>query len=259
MAILIFEHHPLERPSRLGDVLRDHSHRLRVCQLHKGDDPPPDLDSIDGVVSLGGPMNVDETDRYPWMPRELELLAEAHKREVPIVGICLGAQLLAKALGGDVTAMDQPEVGWEPVKQSFPGTMDPLHNGIPWTTRQFHMHGYEIVDLPAEGLGLAGSATCRNQSFKVGLTSYGFQYHFEWTRAEIQAVVDANSETIGKAGTTPDELRRGLEQHYDLYRHLGDRLCNNIAGLLMPVDKRFGTRHAPAEPNPIANWQPARS
>lgn len=259
MAILIFQHSESGRPARLGDVLRDHSHRLDVRELHAGDDPPSDLDGVDGVVSLGGPMNVDEPDDHPWMAREMELLAEAHQRELPVVGVCLGAQLLAKALGGDVTPMDQPEVGLDPVTLTGPGTTDPLYGGLPWRHRVCHLHTREVVELPEGGVGLAGSSRCRHQAFKIGLTTYGYQYHFEWTRGDIDQALARNSATLERAGVTADALREQVEQHYELYRHLGDRLCRNIAGLLMPVDKRFGGRHAPAEPNPTANWQPARS
>lgn len=259
MAILVFQHHPHERPSRLGAILADYSHRLHVCELHDGAPLPPDLDGVDGVISLGGPMNVDQTGQYPWMQPEMDLLRQAHQARIPLVGICLGAHLIAKALGGDVTAMDQPEVGWDYIQQSFPGTIDPLLSGIPWRTRQFHLHAQEIVALPEEGVGLAGSKTCRNQAFKVGMTTYGFQYHFEWSRAEIQSAIEQNPDLLQGAGISADELRQGVDAHYELYRHLGDRLSHNIANLLMPVDKRFGGRHAPAEPNPTANWQPVKS
>ncbi|MFW6060108.1 MAG: type 1 glutamine amidotransferase [Phycisphaeraceae bacterium] len=259
MAILIFQHHPLEGPERLGAILRGYGHRLRVCELYEDPTLPPDLDGIDGVVSLGGPMNVDQADEHAWMAGEMQMLREAHEHKIPVVGICLGAQLVAKALGGEVSAMEQPEVGFEPVQLAFPGTIDPVHNGIPWRTWQFHMHGQEVTTLPGDGTPLSGSKACRTQAYKVGLTTYCFQYHFEWTRQTIDAVLEKNSAMVEQTGKSDEEIRAAIDAHYEMFRHLDDRLCHNIAALLMPIDKRFGARHAPAEPNPLKNWQPAKS
>ncbi len=259
MAILVFQHHPLEGPSRLGAILRDYGHRLHVCELHEGQPLPPDLDGIDGIVSLGGPMNVDDTAEHPWLAGEMDLIRQAHEREVPVVGLCLGAQLLTKALGGEITAMDQPEAGWQPIQLAFPGTIDPLFSGTPWRSWQFHLHSQEITALPAGATPLAGSKICRTQSFKVGLTSYGFQYHFEWTKADITSALEAHRDLFNAAEIKPEAVQTDTEQYYELYRHLGDRMCHNIANLLVPIDKRFGGRHGTVEPTPVANWQPAKS
>jgi len=259
MAILVFQHHALETPGRLGAILRDYGHRLNVIELHEGDNLPPDLDGIDGVLSLGGPMNVDQTTEHTWIEGELDLLRRAHEAHIPVVGLCLGAQLVAKALGGEVGAMTQPEAGWHPVNLAFPGTIDPLHNGIPWRTNQLHLHAQEVTSLPDGGTPLAGSQACRTQAYKVGLTTYCFQYHFEWKRDTIEKVLRENSDMLQQAGASTDDVIAGLDTHYELHRHLGDRLCHNIANLLMPIDKRFGGRHGTAEPTPLANWQPAES
>ena len=259
MAILVFQHHADETPGRLGATLRDYGHRLRICELFEGEALPPDLDGVDGVVSLGGPMNVDDTHEHAWLDGEIELLRQAHERELPIVGICLGAQLVARALGGAVGPMDQPEVGWQPVQLAFPGTMDPVFGGIPWRTQQFHMHGQQITTLPDGATGLAGSPMCPQQSFKAGLTTYCFQYHFEWNQREIESALQANNALLEKAGVSADQIKQDTAQHYEMHRHLGDRLCHNIANLLMPIDKRYGTTHAAVEPAPIPNWQPAKS
>ncbi|MFP4143963.1 MAG: type 1 glutamine amidotransferase [Phycisphaeraceae bacterium] len=259
MATIIFEHHSQETPARLGAILRDYGHHLRVVELHAGDSVPVDLDDVDAVVSMGGPMNVADRDEHPWLAKEMELIREAHERDLPVVGICLGAQIVAAALGGEVAPMDEPELGWHTVKLAFPGTIDPMLAGIPWTTMQVHGHARQITELPPGATPLAASRATRTQAFKAGLHTYAFQYHFEWTRADIETAAASFGAWFGADNKPAEATRRGIEKHYELYRHLGDRLCHNIANLLMPLDKRLGGRRGAVEPVPVKNWKPAKS
>lgn len=236
MSLLVFQHQASEPPAMLGAVLRDHGHKLRVIELYAGQSVPPDLDDVDGILSMGGAANVDETAKYPWLAGEMAYLKTAHERSVPIVGICLGAQLIAAALGGKVAAMAVPEVGWGNVKLAFPGTIDTIYMGLQWDTVQMHLHGQEVAALPPGATPLAGSKACKTQAFKVGPTTYGFQYHFEWTDADIRAA--AHDELVKKAGVNPETIVQGIAQHYDGYRRLGNRLCETIALMLFPIDKR---------------------
>lgn len=254
MAILVFQHNALESPACLGQVVRDTGHRLRVLRLDAGDALPPDLDDVDGIITLGGPMNVDQQADHPWMAREMALLAEAHGAGVPIVGICLGAQLIAAALGGKVEPMPSAEIGWHTIKLAFPGTIDPIFAGLPWQQMQFHLHGQEVTELPAGATPLAGSKLCRNQAFKVGFKTYGFQYHFEYNREQLQAALDGHEAWIGQAEGDIQTISEEIDSYYALYRHLGDRIGHNLADLLFPLEKRLGGRRGPA-----LNWDPSRS
>lgn len=236
MSLLIFQHEAHEPPAALATVLQSHGHRLHIVRLDRGDALPDDLDHVAGVIVMGGGMNVDQADRFPWMDKELELIRRAHESNVPVVGICLGAQLIAHALGGEVAAMDKPEMGWHSVQLAFPGTIDPLHNGIGWQTMQAHAHGCEVTKLPPGAAPLSGSAGCRTQAFRVGLTTYGFQYHFEWTRAELDTV--AKDSLFARGDQTADEFLKRIDSHYASYRRIGDRLANNIALYLFPLEKR---------------------
>lgn len=244
MPIVIFEHHPHETSAELGATLLRHNHRLRVVKLHAGAAVPPDLDDVDGIISMGGPMNVEDAGQHPWMEPELAYLKRAHAAGVPIVGVCLGAQLIAAALGGEVQAMAAPEIGWHAIKLAFPGTIDPILQGIAWDTMQFHVHGQEVTKLPPEGVPLAGSKACKMQAFKVGLSTYAFQFHFEWQRDTLQKILDLDpwvrqhADVAAIAAQTPE--------HYDGYRRRGDRLCENIANLLMPIDKPASKRRVAA-------------
>ena len=246
MAILVFEHHAMETSARLGQVLRDHGHRLRTIRLYAGDTVPADLDDVDGIVSMGGPMNVDQSDEHPWIEDEKAIIKSAHEASLPVVGVCLGAQLIAEALGGTVSKMETPEVGFAPVSQFRPGFPDTMFGGIPWKADQFHAHGYEVSELPPGGAMLASSKHCKHQAFRVGLLTYGFQYHFEWTREDLAGVLDQLAEWMKTLGVDADAIRRQIDEKYEPYRRLGDRLCGSLASWLFCIEHRLHHTHGPA-------------
>jgi GMP synthase (glutamine-hydrolysing) len=257
MSIVVFQHHPEEGPGRLGEILANQGHHLRYVRLDLGQALPADLDNVDGVISMGGPQNVDEGEKYPWIAKEIAYLKQAHDAGLPVVGICLGAQMIAVAHGGKVGPMmtpvppvkpgetppadapqpkPNPEVGWQNVKIVFPGTMETIYQGIPWDTMQFHLHGQEVTGLPPGVMSFCGSKSCRTQAFKIGFKTYAFQYHFEWNQAELTK--RAKDPFVTQAGGNPEAIIADIPKYYDDYRRVGDRLCENIATLLMPVDKR---------------------
>ena len=241
MAILIIEHDDLDSSQRLGETLRDHGHHLEVVRVHHGDALPPDLDNVDGLISMGGPQDTDEQDQHAWMPREIELIKQAHDASIPVLGVCLGSQLIAVALGGEVGRMEIPELGMANTTLSFFGTTDPVLTGIPWNATMMHAHGCEVTKPPPGGTPapLVASSGCKVQAFRVGLTTYAFQYHFEWDKQRCLDIIDHNGKWIEAMGTTAEALKQGVEDHYDQYRHLGDRLCKTIADRLFPLDKRL--------------------
>jgi len=235
MAILVFQHHDIGRPGRLGATLRDHGRRLDIRELHAGDPVPSDLDDVDGVVSLGGLENVgDPPESAPWMQPEMDLLRAAHHRGLPIVGVCLGAQLVAAALGGEVGHMDQPEIGFHTVSLNTPGQTDTMHAGVAWDSAQFLHHGCEVKRLPEGGVALSASNRCAIQAFRAGMRTYGFQYHFEADQRMIHQLIDAAQDDLHRAGYTEDEITQQIETTYADFARLADRLCVNIATYLMP-------------------------
>src|SRR5262249_16709292 len=117
----------------------------------------------------------------------------------------------------------------------FPGTIDTIFQGIPWETMQMHLHGQEVTQLPSGGTPLAGSKMCKIQAFKIGMTTYGFQYHFEWAAEDLRLAARAG--LVAKAGATSESITQSTPQYYDDYRRLGDRLCETIALTLFPIDK----------------------
>jgi GMP synthase (glutamine-hydrolysing) len=148
---------------------------------HDLDDPMP-VDEYDGVVILGGPMSAN--DSLPGLAEELSFIERALKRGTPLLGICLGAQLIAKALGARVYRNERLEIGWEPVHLTDAGRRDPIFQGIESPATFFHWHG-ETFDLPEGAEWLAWSEETRHQAYRFGSNVYGLQFHPEVTGAMI--------------------------------------------------------------------------
>lgn len=233
MSIIVLQHWNLGKPGRLGLTLRDHGFRLDVRRLDQGDAVPTEFDGVDAVVSLGGPQNVGES--HAWMEPEMAFIRGAHARSIPVIGICLGHQLIAAALGGKVTKMAAPEVGMAEVNIGPAGHTDPILAGIAWRSPQFESHSYEVSELPPDGVALASSKGCRVQAMRVGMRTYGFQYHFELDREGCNAyMAEEGPEVCAAAGVTMDSYRQSMDKQYEMFARLADRLCVNMATMLIP-------------------------
>ena len=240
--ILVFQHSSYGLPGRLGVTLRDHGFKLDIRRVdlsrEQGGAPvPTDLDNIHGVVSLGGPQNVDEP--HPWIKPERDLLKAAHDAELPVIGVCLGHQLLAQALGGTVEKMDVPEIGYETVTIGVPGQTDIMLAGIPWSSRHFLTHGYHVTKAPEGAKVMASSAKSPIQIFKAGVRTYGFQFHFEADRNIAEALTANSRSLLTGAGTSADEISKQADAHYNRFAVMADRLCVNLATYCFPVPSRL--------------------
>ena len=178
--LLAIQHVPWETPHRILDAcggLDVHTVKPLAGQ------PLPDPGDVAGAVVMGGPMNVDETVRFPGLAAEREWLAEAARRQLPLLGVCLGAQLLARALGAEVRPGERKEIGFAPVDVSAPG--DPVLGGLAPRTEVLHWHG-DVFDLPDGAQRLASSELTENQAFRVG-NAWGVLFHAEGDLALVEA------------------------------------------------------------------------
>jgi GMP synthase (glutamine-hydrolysing) len=178
--LLAIQHVPWEGPHRILEAcgaLRVHTVKPLAGQ------PLPSHDGVAGAVVMGGPMNVDEVERFPGLAAEREWLAEALRRELPLLGICLGAQLLAQALGAEVGPGEGPEIGFAAVEVSDPG--DPLLGGLAPNTDVLHWHS-DVFDLPDGAQPLASSARTEHQAFRAG-NAWGVLFHPEADLALVEA------------------------------------------------------------------------
>jgi GMP synthase-like glutamine amidotransferase len=239
VAILIFEQSNSTGSERLGQTLRDYGHRLNVVRLHEGDDVAGDLDNVDGIISCGGPQSAYD-DSIQWLAPQMQLMRLAHQIGMPIVGLCLGSQILARALGGKVELLAGGiEFGWHQVKLTPVGREDVMFSGIAWNSMQFHHHHDHVSQLPAGARLLASSTRCKVQAWALGLRTYGFQYHPEVTMDTIEAWAGQEPDVQKQGGLSLDQLGEQSARYFPAFHRLSQRLFENIALFLMPLDRRY--------------------
>jgi GMP synthase-like glutamine amidotransferase len=158
--------------------LRERGHRLRGTRLQRGEDLPA-VDEFDWLIVMGGPMNIYEHDRHPWLTREKFLIRDACVMNKRVLGICLGSQLVADVLGGAVSQADEPEIGWFDVMLNDEARRSHLFNGFPEVFTAFHWHG-DTFQLPPGATPLMSSQACARQAFSWGEGRVlGLQFHLE--------------------------------------------------------------------------------
>jgi GMP synthase (glutamine-hydrolysing) len=176
--VLVFQHVAAEPLGTLDPLLRDRGHRIRYINFHREPDAKPDVSRYDALIVLGGPQMPDQDDIYPHLKVEMDCIEQALKQQKPVLGICLGAQLLAYALGSGVRPLDAWEIGWYDLKPTAQAQADPIFCGLLRPQPVFQWHGYTF-DMPASAVHLATTDTCENQAFRYGTNAYGLQCHLE--------------------------------------------------------------------------------
>lgn len=175
--ILVLQHVDYEILGTLYPLLKEKGFQVDCINFGKNPSARTDLKQYAALILLGGPMNVNQTKKYPFLAYEVELIQEALALDIPVLGICLGAQLIAKALGGKVEKHAHHEIGWYKMSISEDGKSDPLLKHIQ-DEYIFEWHG-DTFSLPKSCTLLASTKTCSNQALKYGEKVYGFQFHLE--------------------------------------------------------------------------------
>src|SRR6188508_1863396 len=194
MRVLVLQHIACEPPGVYEDVLLERGARIHRVELDEGE-PLPDGRDFSAVVAMGGPMSANDEQELPWLRAEKAFIAEAVRAGTPFFGACLGAQLLAASLGGEVSAGPAPEVGLLPVYLTEAADHDPLFAGLPRELLTLQWHG-DTFALPEGAVLLASSPAYPNQAFRFGRAAYGIQFHLELSHemAEEWAGVPAYAE-----------------------------------------------------------------
>lgn len=228
MRILVFQHVAAEHPGSFRDVMAREGHVMQAVELDEGETIPP-LDGFDILLVMGGPMDVWETEKHPWLHAEMAAIREWVSAGRPYLGLCFGHQLLAQALGGHVALMEgRPEVGIAQV----PLAADPIFAGVPALCTCFQWHGAEVKLLPEGAVLLASSEACPIQAFRLGDFAYGLQFHMELTNttaAEWGALPEyaAALERVRGPGSLP-EIQAEVAANYAALSAAADRIFSNF-------------------------------
>src|SRR5919108_293538 len=220
MDILAVIHGEKVRAGIFGDVVEERGHRLEEWSLAWGTPLPRPLDAYGAVLVFGGAMHADQDDHHPWLREEHFFLERVLDLHTPVLGICLGAQLLAKAAHAPVHPASEFEIGWYPVELTEDGADDPLLGRLPGRFDAFQWH-YYTHGLPACAVELARSRICV-QAFRLGEDAWGAQFHPEVTLSQVEAWVDEKETVPVDAERLLAETRERMPE----WNALGRTLCN---------------------------------
>jgi GMP synthase (glutamine-hydrolysing) len=215
--ILVLQHESYHALGTWGSILREKGKRLRFVNFERTPDANPGLDGYDAIILLGGYMGIYESDSYAHLKIELKLIEEALKREMPILGICLGSQILAAVLGASVRKHTEREMGWYDVSLTEAGVVDPVIGHFGRVEKVFQSHG-DIFDVPASAEHLARSEVCEGQAFRYGKNAYGLQFHLEVNREIVDdwLVMPENQEHFSGGGRfSPELIRKDTERYLE--------------------------------------------
>jgi GMP synthase (glutamine-hydrolysing) len=221
LSVLIFQHEPDDGPGYLGEALIRRGARLTTVRLDKGESMP-NIAPYDMLLVMGGEMNVYQEDQYPWLVGETQAIRQAVETDKAVLGVCLGGQLLAKALDAQVHLGAATEIGLTPIALTEAGKADPLFEGLS-QLEVVEWHD-DTFDIPAGAVALASSEGCAHQAFRFGQCAYGLQFHPEVSPLML-------TEWIKGAGDTPIDrspFQRAVETQVIALQIQADRLVDNF-------------------------------
>jgi GMP synthase (glutamine-hydrolysing) len=233
--ILVFQHVAAEPLGTLDPLIRRRGHRIKFVNFEREPDAQPAIDRYHGLVVLGGPMNVEDAGQRAHLVTEMRVIEQALRQDKPVLGICLGAQLLAHVLGAPVRRHARAEIGWYELATTPVGRADPVLAPLGERAPVFQWHAYTF-DLPAGAQHLARTGSCENQAFRYARSAYGFQFHLEVDRRLIDrwlARPDYCAD-LAAAGLDhdADAIRAHTAQHVESMQRTADVVFDNFLDLV---------------------------
>lgn len=211
--IIVVQHIDCEGLGGFEPVLKSSGFKPVFVNGGKGERIPDSMDGFEALILLGGPIGVYEADRYPFLKDEVKLIQASFKEDKPVLGICLGAQLIAEALGGKVYKGGKKEIGWYRIYLTGEGRRDPLFKGIPDSPFVFQWHG-DTFELPDGAERLAFSYIYPNQAFRVGRKIYALQFHLEVTEEMVcKWMKEYEGELEGEEAIRPEIIYKDTRRY----------------------------------------------
>ncbi|HXH50659.1 MAG TPA: type 1 glutamine amidotransferase [Terriglobia bacterium] len=211
MRIHIIQHVAFEGPGAIAEWAREREHSISVTEQF-GRGKLPAVDDLDFLVIMGGPMSAIDDAKFNWLTGEKQLIAEALREEKAILGVCLGAQLLAQVLGARVYPNREKEIGWFPVRLTLAAERSRFFSGLPARMTVLHWHG-ETFDLPQGAVLLAESDLCRNQAFEIDGRVLGLQFHLEVQPQGLERLIENSAADLSRGPTvqTAEDMRASID------------------------------------------------
>ena len=235
MEILILTHAPHEGPGFFGDALSDHGSTVRTLAFHEDPSALAGAGGADVILSMGGPMDATDDASHPWLAREAEFLGRAAREGRKVLGICLGAQILARGLGATVRRAAAPEIGYAPIALADPGKDDPVLAGLRSPETVLHWHR-DTFELPPDAIRLASSGSTPEQAYRLGRHAYGLQFHLEVGRSLMEewlAVPSVRAELEATPGApSPGRLLEQAAEHEKRLSWLCSSVINRLLNLI---------------------------
>jgi GMP synthase (glutamine-hydrolysing) len=225
MRVLAIVHEDHAGPGVFGEAVRERGDTLEEWMVPRVGEPPSDPLDYDAVLVLGGAVNVDEGDAHPWLHEERKVIGELLARRVPLVGLCLGSQMVAAAAGAVPRRASRPEIGWHAVELTEAGRDDPLLGPLAPSFEAFQWHSYEFP-LPPGAVALARSEVCL-QAARIGEAAWAIQFHPEVTEADAlhwTADYESDRDAI-QIGIDPTSLALEIEAKIASFNDLGRDIC----------------------------------
>jgi GMP synthase-like glutamine amidotransferase len=234
MRVLAIVHQPDAGPGIFADAIRGAGATLDTWLIATSEGPPADPFDYDAVLTLGGAMHPDQHDEHHWLKREKRLLATLLEREVPLLGVCLGSELLAEAAGSGARRARSPEIGWYEVETTGEAASDPLMAPLAPSFEALEWHSYEVA-LPPGAVPLARTDTCL-QAYRVGQGAWGIQFHAEVTLGDLERWLDdyrSDPDAVA-LGLDTGRLRSRTRRSIEDWNRLGRELCGRFLAVAAP-------------------------
>ncbi|RME31958.1 MAG: type 1 glutamine amidotransferase [Candidatus Zixiibacteriota bacterium] len=226
--VVIVQNWAAESPGTIGEYFSSRDIPFRTVHLYR-DDPLPSPGEIDRAIVLGCPCSVNEYQQHEWLKRLFAFTADIVRQNVPYLGICFGAQLLARVLGARVEKNEVKEIGVYTASLTEAGVKDPIFSGFDMEFPVFHWHG-DTFRIPFGATHLATGTECRNQAFGLGKL-VGVQFHLEPRPEEVPLWCDEYSEELEEVGKSKDEIIADFNSHAEQFKALNHRLLENFMAL----------------------------